>query len=504
MDEHPIDPNETDVPVRPDEAQRPRIGVDEWVARHEDRSERYAGPWGRVRRLIDRTPPAAQLGVALVIGCLFPLVATSDYVTRVGVDTMIYILLALGLNVVLGYAGLLDLGYIAFFGFGAYTYALLSSNQLNQPDGIHLPSGVAMLVVLVLSAILGFLLGLPSGRLFGDYLAIVTLFFGLMFVEFTNNANRIGFPFGIGQIDLTGGPNGITNIDPISFFGFELTAGHYDKYFYFLLVMFAIYVVLIYFANESRTGRAWRALREEPLAAEMMSIPVKRLKLLAFVFGAATAGLTGSVFASLQANVFPSNFGLPILITLYAMVILGGVGSIPGVIVGAIVLNSLLEILTVPSHARDLFYGAIVVAMLALIRPWRLLAAVAAGTIAFGFVVHAIGDAFWERGTAGTPQGGSRLADALDSWVLVPSNPKDIGNVAFVVLVAAVLALTVIKPPWRWILLPPVLYLAAFVWENRLIYEPSVTRFILIGAALVALMAARPQGLLGTPRVEIV
>jgi ABC-type branched-subunit amino acid transport system permease subunit len=503
VDEPPIDPLETDVAVRPDESQRPRIGVDEWVAQHEQRTERYAGHLGPLRRAYDRVPVAGRLGLLLIAGCLFPILATSDYVTRVGVDTMIYVLLALGLNVVVGYAGLLDLGYIAFFGFGAYTYAILSSDQLNKPGGIHLPSGLTMLIVIIGCAILGFLLGLPSGRLLGDYLAIVTLFFGLIFVEFTNNANRID-PYYIGQIDLTGGPNGVTNVDPISFFGFTLEQGHYDRYFYFLLVVFAFLVIVIYFANESRTGRAWRALREEPLAAEMMSIPVKRLKLLAFAFGAATAGLTGSVFASLQGNVFPSNFGLPILITLYAMVILGGAGSIAGVVLGAVVLNSLLEVLTVPEHARYVFYGGIVAGMLLLVRPWRLLAAVAAGTVALGFVIHAVGGAVWERGTAGSPQGGNWLARWLDSWVLLPSNPKEIGNYAFVALVACVLALTVIKPPWRWIALPPVLYLAAFVWETRLVLDPSVTRFILIGAALVALMAARPQGLLGSPRVEIV
>jgi branched-chain amino acid transport system permease protein len=506
MDEPPISPEARDhgVPVPPpDEGQRPRIGVDEWVAQHEDRTERYAGWQGWLRRNYDRVPPAGRLGAVLVAGAIFPFFVSSDYVMRVGIDTLIYVLLVLGLNIVVGYAGLLDLGYVAFYGFGAYLYAILSSNQINKPDGIHLPSPLVMLIVVFATALLGLLLALPSRRLLGDYLAIVTLFFGLIFVEAANNANRIGFPY-FGQIDLTGGPNGVIKVDRIDFFGFKLYFGNYDRYFYFLLVMFALYVIGIYFVNESRTGRAWRALREEPLAAEMMSIPVNRLKLLAFSFGAAAAGLTGCVFASLQGSVFPSNFGLPLLITIYAMLILGGVGSIAGAVLGAVVLNTLLEVLTVPEHARYVFYGGIVVGLLLFVRPWKVLGLVAAATVALGFVMHELVGALWDRGTSGSAEGVNWLSRILDSWVLLPSEPKDIGNYAFVALVACVLALTVIAPPWRWILLPPVLYLAAFVWENRLIFEPSVTRLILIGAALVALMAARPQGLLGTARVEIV
>ena len=133
-------------------------------------------------------------------------------------------------------------------------------------------------------------------------------------------------------------------------------------------------VVALQLINHSRTGRAWRALREDSLAAEMMSMPVNRLKLLAFMFGAATAGLTGTIFAAVQLGVFPQNFDLPLLITVYAMVILGGAGSIPGVVIGAIMINVSLELLREPENARLLFYVAIGLGLVTLVRPWRRLA----------------------------------------------------------------------------------------------------------------------------------
>ena len=141
----------------------------------------------------------------------------------------------------------------------------------------------------------GLLVGLPSRRLVGDYLAIVTLFFGQAFVIFVNNANRIDFPF-FGHVDLTGGSNGLDNIDPLNFFGCKVNTT--IKQYYLLLVVVSLVLILLIFVNESRTGRAWRALREDPLAAEVMSIPVNRLKLMAFVFGAAVAGFTGAIYGS--------------------------------------------------------------------------------------------------------------------------------------------------------------------------------------------------------------
>ena len=482
----------------PDDAARPGIGTDEWVARVEERRRRHLGLEGAIRRVWDAIPIPARLGVFLAVASLLPFLTDSDYVKRVGFDTLIYMLLAVGLNVVVGYAGLLDLGYVAFFGFGAYCYAFMSSSQFD----VHWPAEVSVPLIVVGSALLGLVLGLPSRRLLGDYLAIVTLFFGQLFVTLANNSNRITPPWRDRAIDITGGPNGITNLDEFDLFGLRI--GSIEGYFFLALVTFALVVVAMHFVNESRVGRAWRAIREDPLAAELMSMPVNRLKLLAFMFGAATAGLTGSIFASLSTNVFPQNFDLPLLITVYAMVILGGAGSLAGVAIGAIVVNVLLEVLTTPSQARVVFYGFIALGLLLAVRPWRFLAGIAAATIAFGFALHAVVAATWDRGTAGEGRGGSLLARVAREWIVLPSDPRVLGNYAFVALIASILALTLIRRPWRWLALPPVLYLAAFVWENRLIAEPSVTRLILLGAILVALMHARPQGLLGTTRVEIV
>jgi ABC-type branched-subunit amino acid transport system permease subunit len=234
-----------------------------------------------------------------------------------------------------------------------------------------------------------------------------------------------------------------------------------------------------------------------------MSMPVNRLKLLAFMFGAATAGLTGTIFASVQLGVFPQNFDLPLLITVYAMVILGGAGSIPGVVIGAITINVSLELLRDPANARVLFYVAIGLGLVTLVRPWRRLAAVLVGMVVFGIVVYQLAEWLRPAWVSGTITGG-RFASLLDGWVVHPVDSTHLGNAGFVLLIVALLALTEVRGIWRSILLVPTLYLAAFVWENRLVVEPNVTRILLLGALLVVLMSWRPQGLLGTSRVEIV
>ena len=490
------------MPQLPADEQQPRgdtrVGVDDWVADVEARTERGTGLLARFRQQWERLPPAAILGAVVAAAASFPLLTDSDFFIRVGVNTILFALLAMGLNVVVGWAGLLDLGFVAFFGFGAYAYAMLSSSQFD----LHWPTEIVLPLVMIAAAFLGLLLGLPSRRLFGDYLAIVTLFFAQIFVTVATNANRITPPWKDGPVDITGGPNGIANLDQMSIFGFELTS--VTHYFYFALAIFVLVVVALHLVNESRTGRAWRSLREDPLAAELMGIPVDRLKLLAFAFGAATAGLTGTIFAAVQAGVFPGNFGLTLLIMVYAMVILGGAGSIPGVVIGATLITVLSEVLEQSEEARLVFYGAIVLGLVTLVRPWLRLALLAAGTIVFGVVLHLVADRVWERGTAGSIEGGGAVANAVERWVLLPSNPNEIGNVAFVVLVAAAILLPRVRGIWRLVALVPVLYLAAFVWENKLVVEPSVTRNLLLGALLIVLMSARPQGLLGTPRVEIV
>ena len=474
----------------------PRIGSDEWVSEQELRTEYYTGLTAPARRAFDRVGPGPRFFAFLAVCALFPFLTDSAFLIRVGVNVLLFALLALGLNIVVGWAGLLDLGYVAFYGFGAYMYAWVSSDQFD----IHLPTELAIPLVVAASALLGLLLGLPSWRLVGDYLAITTLFFAQIFVELALNLDRINLPWRDEPLDLTGGPNGIPGIDRMEIFGLQLS--DVRDYYFLLLILLALIAVGLFYLNDSRTGRGWRASREDPLAAELMTTPVNRLKLLAFAMGAAIAGLTGSIFAAVQTGVFPQNFEVVLLIMIYAALILGGAGSISGAVVGAIVVASVPEILRTPENARWLFYGALVAVLVATVRPWRRLAVVAGAVVVFGFVVHGLVAWIWPAGVEGEPAGGT-LGGLLDSWVLLPvENPELLGNLAFVLLVAATLALTQLSGDARIILLVPTIYLATFVWETRLIEQPSVTRQLLFGAILVAMMIMRPQGLLGTARVE--
>lgn len=476
----------------------PTVGVDEWVAQYERRRQERAGPFAPLVRIWDAAPRPAWMAVLVFLAVLFGIFETNSGDVRVGINTILFALLALGLNVVVGWAGLLDLGYIAFYGFGAYVYAFVASPKF----GLHLPTPAAIAVVVAATALLGLLLGLPSWRLLGDYLAIVTLFFAQIFVVVVTNGSRINLP-GRGETDLTGGPNGIPGVDPFGLVGRK--ALEVKTYYWISLGAFVLVATLLYLLNGSRTGRAWRALREDPLAAEAMTMPVNRLKLLAFMFGAATAGLTGSIFAAVQIGVFPQNFDLFLLITIYAMVILGGAGSIGGVVLGAVTLGVTLEILRDPDWGRVLFYALLLAAALVIARSWAGAAGLVAAVIVFGVVVHEIAAAVWPRGVARAPTAaGGPLADFVDGWMLLPSRPGTIGSVAFVLLVLSVLVLTLLHGWGRIALAVPVLYLGSFVWENKLAFQPSVTRFLLVGAVLIFVMNLRPQGLMGSARVEIV
>ena len=475
----------------------PRIGVDEWVASVAGKRDQYSGLRGTVQRRWDQLPPAARVLVFAAPAAAFPFLTSQGNVFRYGLFTLVYALLALGLNIVVGFAGLLDLGYVAFFGIGAYLYAILASPQF----GHHWQAVAAVPVVVIGTAILGLLVGLPSRRLFGDYLAILTLFFGQAFVIFVNNANRIDFPY-FGHVDLTGGSNGIANIDPWNFFGFKVDST--IKQYYLLLIVVSVVLILLMFVNESRTGRAWRALREDPLAAEVMSIPVNRLKLLAFVCGAAVAGLTGAIYATIATAALPGDYDVGLLITIYAIMILGGFGSIMGIVVGAVIVSSVPELLRSSANARPLFYGAILIAILVKLRPWRLLAAELGGLLALGFAIHAIAGAAYPRLVHGESIGSGLFARALDRWMLFPGNPVKIADVAYILLVAAIVVYPQLSRLWRAFLLAPLLYLVMFVWENLLLFQiGGATRLILLGALLVALMIVRPQGLFGTATVEI-
>jgi branched-chain amino acid transport system permease protein len=472
----------------------PRIGTDEWVEQQELRSEYYTGLTGPARRAFDRVGPGPRFFAFLAVCAIFPFTTDSDFLIRVGVNVLLFALLALGLNIVVGWAGLLDLGYVAFYGFGAYMYAWLSSSQFD----IHLPTELVIPIVITASALLGLLLGLPSWRLVGDYLAITTLFFAQIFVELMLNLDRLTPPWSDEPLDVTGGPNGIPGLDDMRIFTIDIEQT--QDYYYLLLAVFAVVVVGLYYINESRTGRGWRASREDPLAAELMTTPVNRLKLLAFAMGAAVAGLTGSIFAAVQTGVFPQNFEVALLIMIYAALILGGAGSISGAVLGAIIVASVPEILRTPENARYLFYGALIAVLVATVKPWQRLVGVVVAAIVFGFAVYGLVELIWPDVVTGVDDGG--LGGLLDSWVLVIDDHETLINFSFVFLVAAVLTLTVLRGESRTLLLVPTIYLAAFVWENRLINEPSVTRQLLFGAILIAMMTKRPHGLLGTPRVE--
>jgi branched-chain amino acid transport system permease protein len=490
------------VPERPDAVDRPQVGVDEWVAQVEERREAYTGLAGAVTRVWERIPPAGRLAVLLGPFVIFGFFANEGNLFRYGLITLIYALLALGLNIVVGFAGLLDLGYVAFFGFGAYLYGIMASGH----SGHHLQAEIAIPIVVVSTALVGLLLGLTSWRLLGDYLAIVTLFFLQAFVIFVNNANGgesdFSYPF-VGKVDLTGGSNGLDQIDPLNFFGYHITTT--KGYYFYTLISLALVMTMLYFVNGSRTGRAWRALREDPLAAEAMSMPVNRLKLLAFMFGAATAGFTGSIFGAVQSGAFPGDYDVGLLITIYAIVILGGLGSIGGVVIGALIVNGAPELLRSSSNARFLFYGVLVLALFIAMRPWYRPVVVLLGTVAFGAVVHAVVGAAWSRGTAGHIEGGGAFGRALEHWVLLPTHTGRIAGWAYFALIVAALVLTLVHGWWRAILLIPTLYLAAFVWENKLVEQVSgATRLILLGALLVVIMNVRPSGIFGTSRVEIV
>jgi branched-chain amino acid transport system permease protein len=472
-----------------------KIGQDEWVETAEERTAVAAGLRGRLRHLWANTHPGWRLGAFVLVAAIFPFVTSSDFHVRIGVNALLFAILALGLNVTVGWAGVLDLGFVAFYGFGAYAYAFVSSDQF----GLHWPTEATIIVVVLATAALGFILGQPSRRLSGDYLAIITLFFAQMFVEVTTNLDRI--EVGDRTLDITGGPNGIPGLDQFKLFGIQFD--EITDYFYLLLAFLVIVAVALYHVDRSRIGRAWNAVREDPLAAEAMTIPVNRLRLLAFMFGAAIAGLSGTVFGAVQQGVFPSNFAVTLLIMIYAALVLGGTGSMSGAILGAIIIASVPNVLRSPDPASWLFYLAVIGGLILLLRnPVRLLV-VAGGVVALGFAIRGIVAGIWPDTVADSALRDSLIADGLFNWVvLLDVSRETAGNIAFVALIVAGLIYTTLDGWRRVAMLIPMIYLGAFAWENRLVFEPSVTRQLLFGAILIILMASRPQGLLGTPRVE--
>ena len=269
---------------------------------------------------------------------------------------LLYIMLALGLNIVVGFAGLLDLGYVAFFAVGAYLYALLASPHF----GIHLPFWVLLPLGAAITCIFGVLLGAPTLRLRGDYLAIVTLGFGEIIRIFLNNLNA--------PINITNGPQGVNLIDPIKIAGVSLAQTHaalglnfpavYNYYYLFLVLALAVIFISIRLEN-SRIGRAWVAIREDEVAAAAMGINTRNVKLLAFAMGASFGGVSGGLFAGFQGFVSPESFTLIESVMILCMVVLGGMGHIPGVVLGAVLLVVLPEALRYLGPLQQALFGRV-------------------------------------------------------------------------------------------------------------------------------------------------
>lgn len=274
---------------------------------------------------------------------------------RIMAIALLYVMLALGLNIVVGYAGLLDLGYVAFYAVGAYMFALMASPHLFEtfewiaaafPNGLHTPIWVVVPLAAFLAAIAGILLGMPVLKLRGDYLAIVTLGFGEIIRVFMNNLEH--------PVNITNGPRGLDRIDSMTLFGFDfgkaVTIGDFripsvTLYYWLFLVLVVFSVVICYRLERSRIGRAWMAIREDEIAAKAMGINTRNMKLLAFAMGATFGGVSGAMFAAFQGFVSPESFSLMESIMIVAMVVLGGIGHLPGVILGALLLAALPEVL---------------------------------------------------------------------------------------------------------------------------------------------------------------
>jgi branched-chain amino acid transport system permease protein len=305
---------------------------------------------------------AVVVSLVVAAAVIAPLIAPNDYWVGVMARICLYATLALGLNVVVGFAGLLDLGYVAFFGIGSYLYAFLASPQF----GLHLPFLIALPIVVVITAISGVLIGAPTLRLRGDYLAIVTLGFGEITYLLLINLDR--------PVNITGGPSGIVSIDPPAFWRLTITTNR--QYYYMFLVMLVVALVASVRLRDSRIGWAWQAIREDELAARVMGINTTVAKLQAFATGAALAGVGGAFLASWQRSVFPDNFLFTESINILAMVIVGGVGTLIGVVVGATIIVALPEIFRDLQLYRLLVFGLLLMVLMifrpqGLVTGWR-------------------------------------------------------------------------------------------------------------------------------------
>ena len=315
--------------------------------------------------------PRYQTLVILALAIALPLVVRNGAFTNFLADAGAFVLLALGLNIVVGFAGLLDLGYAAFFAIGSYAFAMLASPQF----GIHIPFWIMLFVASAIAAVFGILLGAPTLRLRGDYLAIVTLGFGEIVPQTFLNLSQ-----------WTGGPNGIGSLDQPTFFGYRF-GFNVTPYYYLMLALIALAVFLVSNLRDSRLGRSWMAIREDELAAAHMGINTTRAKLAAFALGASFSGLAGVAYGAKLQLVSPDQFQFNVSVAILSMLVLGGMGNIPGVVLGSLVISSLdryilpqatsflqntVHVNVDLTNSRLLIYGAILVLMM-LFRPEGLL-----------------------------------------------------------------------------------------------------------------------------------
>ncbi|MET9905873.1 branched-chain amino acid ABC transporter permease [Streptomyces sp. NPDC006476] len=306
-----------------------------------------------------------SLAMGFAAAIAFPLTQTDDHYANIGVNILIFGTVALGLNIVVGLAGLLDLGYVAFLGVGAYTAALVSGSEFSRFSGVQFPFWAAALAGAAASLIFGVLIGAPTLRLRGDYLAIVTLGFGEIFRLAVNNMDGVSGP------DITNGPNGIPSIPDLKLFGFNFgeahdlgsfTIGRFANYYLLMVLVMALVVTVYRRAADSRIGRSWIAIREDETAATAMGINGFRVKLIAFALGASLAGLAGTVSAHVTYNVVPNPYQFagaapPNSAFLLAAVVLGGMGTVAGPILGAALLYLLPEKLVFLQDKSLLAFG---------------------------------------------------------------------------------------------------------------------------------------------------
>ncbi|MFJ9816333.1 branched-chain amino acid ABC transporter permease [Streptomyces sp. NPDC101151] len=319
--------------------------------------------------------------LAFAAAVIFPFTQSDDHNANVGVNILIFATVALGLNIVVGLTGLLDLGYVAFLGVGAYAAALVSGSEYSRFSGVHFPFWAAALTGMAASLIFGVLIGAPTLRLRGDYLAIVTLGFGEIFRITVNNLDGDSGP------NITRGPNGITQIPDLNILGFNLgeaheiggfTLGRFANYLFLMLIVTAIVVLVFTRAADSRIGRSWIAIREDETAATAMGINGFRVKLIAFALGASLAGLAGTVMAHVNYSVNPQPYQFagaapPNSAFLLAAVVLGGMGTVSGPLLGASVLYLVPEKLQFLQN-YELFAFGIALILLMRFRPEGIIA----------------------------------------------------------------------------------------------------------------------------------